>query len=40
MKRTKVKLYVSGFSKSAYLYIFAVSYETEKENQNAWSPDN
>lgn len=22
---------------SAYLYIFAVSYETEKEN--AWSPD-
>lgn len=40
MKRTKVKLYVFGFSKSAYLYIFAVSYETEKENQNAWSPDN
>lgn len=38
MKRTKVKLYVFGFSKSAYLYIFAVSYETEKEN--AWSPDN
>lgn len=38
MKRTKVKWYVFDFSKSVYLYIFAVSYETEKGN--AWSLDN